>query len=368
MDVAYLDIAKAFDSVSHPKLIEKLQNYGFSGQLLAWIVDFLSNRTQIVKVQTTTSNVAPVTSGVPQGSVLGPLLFLLYINDLPEVVVNSNIFLFADDAKISFSVNTQAQQNIFTTDLVNIFNWASKHQLQISLPKCSILHLGYTNAKLDYTVNGTPLESVCSARDLGIIVSSNLTFTEHCQIISRKAHMRANLIHRCFQTKDPTFLTKLFKTYVRPIVEYGSVIWSPKLQKNIKIIEQVQRRFTKRIPGLQDYTYQQRLDTLGLESLEIRRLQSDLIMLYKIIHNLLDLPFEQLFSWRCTNRLLRNSQRSFQLKMDFSRTTVRSNFFSNRVIKLWNSLDQNLVSQTNLKAFISEIENVDLDALNRAHF
>ncbi|MCP4472979.1 MAG: reverse transcriptase family protein, partial [Gammaproteobacteria bacterium] len=137
VDVAYLDIAKAFDTVPHPKLLEKLRAYGIQGRLLALLENFL-DRSQRVKIGTNFSHSVAITSGVPQGSVIGPLLFLIYINDLPSVVQSSKIFIFADDTKISFRVKTPADTAIFAADLERVFDWASRNQLMVALEKCSV--------------------------------------------------------------------------------------------------------------------------------------------------------------------------------------------------------------------------------------
>ena len=168
IDVVYIDFQKAFDSVVHSKLLIKLQSYGINGFLLKWITSFLSNRVQSVKVESVISDPAPVISGVPQGSVLGPTLFLVFINDLVEVVKHSEILLFADDLKI---FNISSNNMLLQADLCNVSNWSNTWQLPISIKKCNTLYIGRNNPCYQYTLNDTPLESVGnSCKDLGVYI------------------------------------------------------------------------------------------------------------------------------------------------------------------------------------------------------
>ena len=138
VDVAYLDFAKAFDTVSHPKLIQKLRAYGVSGNLLRWIESFLIGRTHCVRIDGHTSTLCTVTSGVPQGSVIGPLLFLIYINDMPSVIAHSDIHIFADDSKLSFKVNNLEDKARLSEDLGKLFQWANVNQMSLALEKCAV--------------------------------------------------------------------------------------------------------------------------------------------------------------------------------------------------------------------------------------
>ncbi|MCP4473118.1 MAG: hypothetical protein GY821_00795 [Gammaproteobacteria bacterium] len=361
VDVAYLDIAKAFDSVSHPKLLEKLRGYGMHGNLLRLIENFLK-RTQKVKIGSTFSNISQVTSGVPQGSVIGPLLFLVYINDLPLVVQHSDIFIFADDTKISFRVKNTADMSKLLRDLINVFDWASLNQLLVALHKCSLLHIGRLNPKFEYSVHGTEISSADSVRDLGVTVSSNLRFSDHCNSIAKKAHNRANMIHRTFLTKNPKFLRNLFITYARPILEYASEVWSPHLVKDRNIVESVQRRFTKRIPVMSHLSYQDRLATLELQPLEYRRVVADLVMAYKIIHNKVDIPMDAFFTLRRQSRSLRSSDNPMLLETTRSKTNLGKFFFSNRVVKVWNSLPPHIIMSPSVQTFKKRVSEIDLRA------
>ena len=190
VDVIYLDIAKAFDSVSHTKLLRKLENSGITGRMLNWIAAFLSNRSQTVHFNDCTSNAVPVTSGVPQGSVLGPILFLIYINDLPDVVKNCKIKLFADDSKIYFMGQKGESSNSLQTDLERVFEWCNSVQLSIAFNKSAVLHFGAThNPHSDFVINNYTIPSVTEMKDLGIIMSSDFKFKKHCNHIAKKTRI-----------------------------------------------------------------------------------------------------------------------------------------------------------------------------------
>src|SRR5437867_4960454 len=154
-DIIYLDFAKAFDTVSHNMLYFKLQKFGITGDLLKWIIAFLSNRSQRVVINGVFSSFCKVSSGVPQGSVLGPLLFLLFINDLPEFLHdNVSCVLFADDVKIYKDITSVADSEIMQSTLNEIQNWSLMWKLELSPHKCVVLHLGKNNPHFNYVLNG----------------------------------------------------------------------------------------------------------------------------------------------------------------------------------------------------------------------
>ncbi|MCP4487008.1 MAG: hypothetical protein GY820_06775, partial [Gammaproteobacteria bacterium] len=284
VDVIYLDIAKAFDSVCHKKLILKLGAYGFGGHLLAWLTDFLQNRFQRVRVNGEFSSWLPVTSGVPQGSKLGPLLFLIYINDLSNSVQNSVIKLFADDCKLYFSCSSPFNFDPLEEDLSRVSLWTETNQLQLALQKSVALHIGTNNPNHSYNINEILIPQDETVNDLGILVAKNLKFNNHYDKIIKSGFVVSSRIFNSFVLRTKSFLCKMFKTYVRPKLEYGSEVWNPSYITHVENIERVQRSFTKRIPGLQNLSYEQRLKHLNLLSLADRRKMFDLLMVYKILN------------------------------------------------------------------------------------
>ena len=169
VDCVYIDFAKAFDSVVHSKLCAKVASFGFGGKLLGWIAAFLTGRTQQVKVGKSVSGIINVLSGVPRGSVLGPLLFLLYINDLVDVFDSKlKVKLFADDVKVYVVLDNINSGELLQSGLDNLAIWAAKWQLSISVPKCTVLHMGSLSNVNDFVINGNVLPIVSSVVDLGL--------------------------------------------------------------------------------------------------------------------------------------------------------------------------------------------------------
>ena len=175
----YLDFEKAFDKISHSALIFKLESMGVSSWLLAWVKDFLSDRTMYVTVGEGKSQKRKVTSGVPQGSVLCPVLFLCYINALPENVVYSKTLLFADDTKIYTQINSPDDIKNLQADINNITKWCIKWQMQLNCNKCKVINFNNNNIQADIILANTPLPVVNCEEDLGVIFDDTLTFESH---------------------------------------------------------------------------------------------------------------------------------------------------------------------------------------------
>jgi len=285
VDVILIDFSKAFDVVPHTDLIEKLASMGVCTLTLHWIQAFLSDRSQVVNVNGTTSTPGAVTSGVIQGSVVGPILFVLYINDLPAACPECETMLFADDAKQYKVIKTPEDRKILQSSLTALCNYAKKWKLQLSFEKCLYLQLGYSNKSVTYALDSHTLRPCTSARDLGITLQSNLKPGKHCTEIAHKASIRANLILKSFLSREPQNLSKAFAFHVRPLLEYCAPVWCPFNKGDINVIENVQRTFTSRtfrLCHLTPASYEERLAYLGLQRLERRRIHSDLLLMFKI--------------------------------------------------------------------------------------
>jgi hypothetical protein len=359
VDAIYIDFAKAFDSVSHCKLQKKLRAYGIGYELFQWLTEFLSGRRQSVVVddlslkgQAAFSGFAPVTSGVPQGTVLGPLLFLLYINDLPECLgPEASVKLFADDAKIYAAFDPDQSVVPFQDSLNSFCRWADDWQLNIAMHKCSTLSMGFNNPGNEYSLNNVPLNSVSSIRDLGVMVSKDLKFSIQCDTVAAKALNRAAMLFRAFRTVDMSALLRAYVSYVRPLLEFETFVWSPHYQKDIDRIEKVQRTFSRRLyercmfPGV-DYTT--RVKELGLTSLEERRAKNDLVMCYKLFNGLVDESFEKFFSLSANTRTRGNGAK---LEKPIVRLDIAKHFLTSRVIDKWNSLPVMTVSSSSVNVF-----------------
>ena len=281
IDVIYLDFQKAFDKVPHKRLMKKIKSLGITGKIYDWIEDWLNNREQRVVLLGKSSKWVKVESGLPQGSVLGPLLFLIYINDIDDCV-NSKLLKFADDTKV-FRVIASPEDIISVHgDLVNLDKWSKDWLMLFNVDKCKIMHFGYNNLKTDYKMSDNSLDKVDMERDLGVIIQSNLKCNEQCANAVKSANRTLGMIKRSFSYLDEDIVLQLYKTLVRPKLEYSVQAWRPYLRKDIDLIEKVQRRATKLVPNLKHKTYEERLLHLNLTTLETRRLRGDLIEVFKI--------------------------------------------------------------------------------------
>ena len=223
VDVIYLDFQKAFDSVPHQRLIQKISSFGVHGKNLQWIKDFLSNRTQQVVLNGQKSGLIPVTSGVPQGSVLGPVLFMTFVNDIPSVV-SSPTFMFADDTKIFHFVRSSDNHATLQNDLNVLHEWSVRWQLKFNISKCKHVHFGPVHQFGSYYLNGIKIDSVESQKDLGVLFDHQLKFHLRTTNVAAKANRLLGLIRKSFDYLDPDMLVKLFVTVVRPTLEYCNLV------------------------------------------------------------------------------------------------------------------------------------------------
>ena len=278
IDTIYLDFQKAFDTVPHQRLLNKLRGYGIKGPLLNWLENFLIGRKQRVVLNGEESEWTEVTSGIPQGSVLGPILFIIYINDLPDTV-KSMVKLLADDTKIYSVVNNEEDQECLQSDINNLMAWSQKWMLTFNKKKCKYMHLGHEPGNT-YKMEGEEITRSSEEKDLGINIDDKLKFQSHISIQVKKANQKLGLIRRSFTYMDTEMFLTLFKSLVRPHLEYGSNFWAVIYKKEAISLENVQRRATRLIPELRHLNYSDRLRKLGLPSLQYRRIRSDIVETY----------------------------------------------------------------------------------------
>ena len=347
VDEIYLDFAKAFDKVPHQRLLFKLKKLGINDTLLTWIESFLSSRRQSVKVRNSLSDPTLVTSGVPQGSVLGPLLFIAYISDLPSIITSSSK-IFADDTKLYRKIESINDSEQLQQDLDSLSEWCITWGMVFNTSKCVVMHYGKDNHNYLYHIQGKLLDPCSTYKDLGVMISSNLKPEEQISRCIAKANCMVGMIRRTFTYIDSDIFLKTYKTFVRPILEYCQEVWSPFLQKDITDIENVQRRATKIVPGFSEMTYEERLDKLKLFKLEDRRQRGDLIFLYKIFHGLVDIDHQRLFT---LNNRGTTRGHCFKLKEDRSNKDTRRYFYTQRVVVPWNNLPQHIVQSPSVTLF-----------------
>jgi len=359
VDTVYLDFAKAFDTVPHKRLLCKLKAYGISGQLLSWIEDFLSNRKQRVNINGNSSGYCDVVSGVPQGSILGPLLFVIYINDVPDNV-KSSCYLFADDTKLYNVIRSEDDQKQLQSDIFALCKWSSEWMLRFNVQKCKVLNIGQTtfdsnyqmldkNRTLSYIINEE------TEKDLGVHFTSSLNFELHISKIVNKANSIIGLIKRNFSYMDKQLFLCLYKALVRPHLDYGNLIYFPTLKKLKQAVENVQRRATRIVPELKGLTYEERLEALNLPTLEYRRLRGDQIQLFKIVTHIDDIDYSSLFTLASNNQVRGHSMKLLKPRAN---KTIRLNSFTHRVINNWNALPEYIVTAKNVNQFKSALDKL----------
>ena len=352
VDVIYLDFAKAFDKVPHQRMLRKLKGYGVTGRILKWIESWLSDRFQRVCIGGGRSGWRRVTSGIPQGSVLGPILFLVFIDDLDEGI-KSRILKFADDTKMFGRVDRLEDRLRLQEDLDKVVDWSEDWQMKFNVEKCKVMHLGNMNAGESYYMDNSVLKVVEEEKDLGVWIRNDLKVSSQCNGAYKKANMVLGLIRRNIEHKSPLIMVRLYKSLVRPHLEYSMVAWSPYYAKDKEKLERVQRRFTKMVWGLERLDYSERARRLGLMSLEERRNRADLIELFRMVRGLSSIPLEEFFE---IDRTGRTRGHLFKMRKNNFRTEVRRYFFSQRVVNRWNGLRSEDVAAESVNAFKRRLE------------
>lgn len=359
-DVILIDFSKAFDVVPHSKLINKLASLGVCHPTLRWITAFLSNRSQSVVLNGVFSSPSAVTSGVIQGSVLGPTLFALYVSDLPTACPDCSIGQYADDTKASRQITKPHDRVMLQGSLNALCSWAEQHELALSLDKCLYLQVGYSDSTITYTVGSRSLKPSQSVTDLGIVVQSNLKPGLHCTQVATKANARARLILKSFLSRDASCLTRAFITYVRPLLEYATPVWSPHFKQDVDLIEGVQRVFTRKlfyICNLPPATYDERLRLLGLQRLELRRLHYDVCLMFKLTHGIINCHLRHAISL-APRAGLRGHR--YKLHVLPAKKLVLSSHFIHRTVPVWNSLPDSCFVPDSYSVFKRKIVNINL--------
>jgi len=284
VDVVYLDFAKAFDKVPRKRLMEKLRAHGVAGNIHRWIRNWLSGRQQRVVLNGKSSEWADVLSGVPQGSVLGPVLFLVYINDLDdEVRMVSTVKKFADDTKLGQRAATAEERQRLQEALDNLGVWARRWEMKFNVKKCKVVHIGHGNVEQEYMMDGEKLTAASEEVDIGVTVNKNLKPSQQCAKAARTAQAVLGQLARAFHYRDRHIFVRLYTQYVRPHLEFSVPAWAPWQEADKECIEKVQKRMVAMVTGLAGRTYEERLTELGMVSLAERRHQLDMVQTYKIL-------------------------------------------------------------------------------------
>lgn len=363
VDLILFDFSKAFDVVCHSVLLRKLQSIGIHGHLLRWIERFLLGRTMRVSIQGAISSQRSVDSGVPQGSVLGPVLFLIYINHV-AAHLSCKFKIFADDLKIFMGIrdpisvtNTVSHDAArYQLDIDCLCRTAKSWGLDMNHKKCTVLRFKRKNHDVPaptYHVDGIPLCVTRTQSDLGVVVDDSLKFHDHVQRTAHKAGGLAQNLLKCTVCRSREFMLQLLVTHIRPVIEYCSCVWNTGYHQDVRLLESVQRRWTKKIEGLQDMDYGSRLRALDLFSVQGRLLRADLIQYWRILNGKSVIEPDDLFlrfpaSSRTRGHRLKISHRRTQ-------TEARRRFFSFRHVDEWNCLPEAVVMSLSLSSFKSSL-------------
>ena len=361
VDAIYMDYAKAFDTVPHKRLVAKLEAYGIRGQLLQWIQQFLSNRTQRVNVNGKFSDPADVVSGVPQGSVLGPLLFVLFINDLPDII-ESMPYLFADDTKACREIRNLEDSQKLQEDLDRMEQWSKDWLLSFHPDKCKVLTFGkfgnVPNA-YPYQIGGQVLDRIDVEKDLGVLVDDKLSFEEHILTKVKKSQSMMGLIRRVFVHLCPLTFRPLYTAMVRSHLEYAQTVWSPHLKSLSDSIEAVQIRATKQVEGMSHLTYEERLVKLKLPTLIYRRRRGAMIEIWKHFNTYDKKAICARFQLAPRAELSRQHplQLVAQNPLDGSRGAQTNSFYF-LAVSAWNKLDRNVVMSKTINSFKNQLDTL----------
>ena len=291
-DAVYTDFSKAFDKVNHQLLLLKLDLLGFTPLSLNWIKSYLSNRNQSVLFKNKNSNYFTCTSGVPQGSHLGPILFSLFINDLPKVIKFCNILMYADDVKIFYSYKQYVEHAYLQSDLNNFVLWCNHNLMELNVKKCKFMRYSRNNfIAANFSLGGYELELVDTFLDLGILLDQKLSFVPHVTLTVNKARGVLAFIKRwAKEFVDPYITKQLFTSLVRPILEYGSIIWDPYYKIHEERVESVQKQFLLFClrglnwnPALRLPSYNDRLALIKLPTLKSRRIMLKVSFMINLI-------------------------------------------------------------------------------------
>ena len=352
VDAVVLDFSKAFDRVPHHRLLHKLHHYGIRNSLLLWMENFLTTRSQRVVVDGASSEWTPVTSGVPQGTVLGPLLFLSFINDLPTGIT-SQLRLFADDCLIYRPISSIEDTIALQNDLDTLHQWSTKWNMKFNTDKCHTMRITLLRNTInaDYHLGNSSLTMVSEYPYLGLTLTNNMSWQTHINIISAKANRMLGLIRRNLRCCSQKLRQQAYLTLVRPHLEYCSPVWNPYTKKNIAKIENIQRQAARFV--FSNYRRQESvskmIEDLQWDTLESRRQQASLILMYKIHYQLVAInPVHYL------TPMVPSSTRSYhryKYQIIPARIQIYQFSFFPRTVLWWNALPGQVLELPSIEAF-----------------
>jgi hypothetical protein len=358
-DVFYLDFAKAFDKVAHQRLILKVESKGIEGKISRWLEEWLKNRTQTVVVEGEESNESEVESGVPQGTVMGPPLFNIYIDDIDDFVTLIELLIkFADDNKGLKIIESEADRVKLQKTLDALCEWAKKWSMEFNVQKCKIMHVGRNNPGYKYSMNGVELKEIDEETDVGVVVHKSLKPARQVEKAANTANAVLRLVLRNFHYRDRKVYLKLYKQYVRPHLEFCGPAWTPWTVADIAKLENVQKKAISMVSGLNGMTYEERCRELGLQTLEQRRQDQDMAQVHRFSKKVGNIGTDQLFEKAAIREgpVTRQSGDAENFKVPAARLEIRKNFFTVRTVQKWNELPKTVKSAKNGEIFKRELQ------------
>ena len=357
-DVIIMDFAKAFDKVSHWRLALKLKNYGITGSINKWIKEFLSQRSQRVVCSGEHSDWAPVLSGVPQGSVIGPILFLIYINDLPDEV-GATVRLFADDTIMYMALTNANDATSLQQDLDKLASWEEKWKMSFHPQKCSVLRITRSKSPMiyNYKLHGHILKAETNSKYLGVKLNDKFSWNNHIDDVCRKGNSSVGFLRRNLQISQRHIKANAYTALVRPQLEYASAIWDPYTKDNQNKLEMVQRRAARYVyrDYSRDSSVTAMLQCLGWRSLLQRRADARLVLFYKCLHGLVsvDLSKDLVHQTRETRR---THPMSYIIPFE-SKLYIQQSFLPRTIVQ-WNNLPSSLIMSPSLNTFKEGVRGI----------
>ena len=360
-DVLYCDFSKAFDKVCHKRLLVKLKEAGVGGKVLEWIKDWLKGRKQRVRVEEEYSDWIDVLSSVVQGSVLGGILFDLFIDDIDIAALEALVWKFADDTKAVKVIESEEDCKRMQVIIDSLGAWAKKWGMAFNVKKCKVLHVGRTNPKYQYFLNGEKVEAVKEEKDLGVYIEDNMKPTKQCAAAAKAANFALGQIQRGFHYRKKANLVPLYKTFVRPRLEHAVAAWSPWLESDTKCLEKIQERLIKMLSDVKGATYEDKLKDAGLTTLKERRKRGDAIQTFKVLKGFNKVSKDNWFQLvpddarptRMNARVKGGEvvKKEAVLVVERARLETRRNFYSIRAAKSWNELPEAVKNATSINGF-----------------
>jgi hypothetical protein len=345
--ILFVDFSKAFDRVDHNILLSDLRKAGIAGELLRWFETYLCNRWWQVRINETMSQPRAAKRGVPQGAVLGPLLFTLYVNSLPQLITSSCL-MFADDLKLWRTVEGEREARLLQEDLNTLSSWCQARNLPINASKSGLMMIGEDQVNPGYTIAGELIPLLQTTRDLGVMVSKDLKTHAHSDLARTRGLRTTWMLRRTFQVWTPKLYRILNSTFIRPVIEYGQPAYFPCTLGESHRLEKVQSLGTRMVSGMRGLTYEQRCSTLQVFTLNYRRWRADLIFIYKTVCKRRHPELLQYFPPSQVEHT-----RGHKFKLEVQRTDRLPHVYrlSRRAINDWNRLPPHVIEAETVNQF-----------------